>query len=98
MSTSHVNFNDGDFILTRKVREMVAAGRLFRDRLRELTAVGNTMIDGSDYSMLEAQFRCQAGAGQTLIGEMNSVLSKLDTDASVTNVLAAIDQLFAKLG
>ena len=98
MSTSHVNFNGADFILAGKVREMIAAGRLFRERLRELTAIGNTMIDGSDYTMLEQQFRCQTGAGEMLIGEMNSVLAKLDTNSSVTNVLAALDQLFAKLG
>lgn len=98
MSTSHVNFSDGDYLLTRKVWEMVNAGLRFRDLLRELTAIGNTMIDGADYTMLEAQFRCQAGAGSTLIGEMNSVLGKIDTDSSVTNVKTAIDQLLAKLG
>ena len=61
--------------------------------LKDEVAAMPGMVDGSDYTYLETQFGLPSGKGQSAKGELESVLGKLTTDASVTNVAAAIQQL-----
>ncbi len=50
------------------------------------------MIDGSDYTRLEAQLNLQAGQGVLLFGQVNSVVGNFRDSDSVTTINAAIDQ------
>lgn len=62
--------------------------------LGKLTA----MVDGANYSQLESQLGLQAGQGDELFNELNSVVGNFrDTDSTAT-VNAAIDQFVNWIG
>jgi hypothetical protein len=52
------------------------------------------MVDAGNYAHLEAQFGLTAGKGVTAKAELESMLAKLNTNDQVTNVNAAIQQVF----
>ena len=62
--------------------------------LKDEAACMPFMVDGNDYTYLEAQFGLTAGKGQTAKAELDSMLSRLTTNASVENVAASIQQVF----
>jgi len=71
-------------------------------RLQALQAVIVQMIDTTpnpdDFTLVDAAFCAQTGFGEAMKGELDSVLGKLTTDASVDHVLAARNQMAAKIG
>ena len=69
-----------------------------RDQLFRLFEIMQHCQDGSNFATLETQFGVPTGLGDELYNEMNSFVSKINTDASVANVLAAWNQISAKLG
>jgi hypothetical protein len=78
-----------------------SAVRQVRGGIAILVALQATMvqaIDVANYAALETAFGLQAGDGTRLKAELDSMLSKVTTDASVTFVKAAIDQMAAKIG
>ncbi len=68
-------------------------GRLARHRGQMIQ-----MIDGSDYTALESEYGVAAGKGDDLFNELDSLLSKVNTNDSVSNTKAAVDQMVAKAG
>jgi hypothetical protein len=95
------------------VAEVVSAARQLRDARDRLHRSRDVLInyrtgDGSnpaDYALLQVKCNVQAGgyadantATKALFDELDSCISKLISDASVTAVLTAVDQLCAKLG
>jgi hypothetical protein len=72
------------------LRQTVVHGAEFDERLHRLKDVMETMIDGSDYSRLEAEFGLAAGKGETVY----NLVSGAATDTSGAN----IHQLLIRLG
>jgi hypothetical protein len=79
--------------------------RRFRNQLletrnigRELLGKATAAVDGSNYTQLESQFGLETGKGAAFYGELNSLVGKLDNDASQTNVAAAIAQFINLIG
>lgn len=62
--------------------------------LNELKDAMPFMVDGADYSHLESEFGFQTGKGQLAKAEIDSLMAKLNTDAQVTAVNAAMKQVF----
>ena len=58
----------------------------------------DTAPNPDDYTAMETAFGLQAGAGAGVKAELDSLLAKFTTDASVTEVLAARNQIAAKFG
>jgi hypothetical protein len=58
----------------------------------------DTVPNPDDFSALETQFGFAAGLGDDAKAELDSLLSKFTTDASVSSVLAARNQAAAKFG
>lgn len=56
------------------------------------------MIDAGDYARLESEYGTDTGFGGELKNEVASLVAKLTTDASVSNVMAAINQAARKIG
>lgn len=99
MAYNHVySNNNDDYKYARMLAATVQQGAGFINGLRALSAEMTQMIDGADYTRIETLFKIQTGFGAAAIGEINSLLAKLDTDSSVTNVKAAYAQLLAKFG
>lgn len=73
------------------------------DRLRELHATFSLMIDGDGSSATHFTYLTDTLStsdntkAKALFDELSSALAKLTTDASVSNVNAATQQLFNKL-
>ena len=65
---------------------------------KELLGKATSMVSGSDYSQLEAQFGLPTGKGAAFYGELNSVVGKLESNTSQTNVAAAIEQFCNFIG
>lgn len=77
--------------LLRQLKDVVAKLAMHRDMMIH-------MHDGSDYSSLESEYGAPAGKGDDIFAELDSLLSKVNTDNSVDFVKAAIDQAVAKMG
>lgn len=99
--------------LAQPAAEILAAARAVRDARDRLKRARDVLIryrsgDGSSaahYSLLQTKCSVQAGgyadanaAAKALFDELDSCIYKLTTDASVSAVLTAVDQLCAKLG
>ena len=85
--------------------ELYDAIRQLRSSIRRLTDIQASMVqltdttpDPDDYSLLEEHFGLDAGLGDDAKAELDSLIGKLTTDASVTFVAAAIAQAAAKFG
>jgi hypothetical protein len=85
--------------------ELYDAIRQLRGAIRRLTDIQASMVqqidtapNPDDYSLLETHFGLDAGLGDDAKAELDSMLSKLTTDASVSFVAAAIAQACAKFG
>lgn len=102
MAMTHIQFNDqlqhGRYL--RRVLQMTEEGR---ETLIKTKDVMQTMIDGdgsdaAHFTEVTTRFGFTDNAtSKAAWDEINSALSKLTTDASVTNVQAALLQLFSKL-
>lgn len=57
------------------------------------------MVDGSDYTRLEAQLALSAGQGTILYAELNSVVGNFsDTAKTTAQVTASVDQFNGYIG
>ena len=93
MAFSHIAINRGSALggeLYSAINSLQAA----LAKLNELTSAMPAMVDGSDYTHLETQFGFDGGKGQTAKAELESMLAKLNTNDSVSNVNAAMAQVF----
>lgn len=63
-------------------------------KLNELKDSMPYMVDGSDYSHLETQFGLATGSGSLAKGEIDSLMAKLNTNNAVSDVNAALQQVF----
>ena len=63
-----------------------------------MTQAIDTTPDPDDYTLLETTFGLPAGQGAAAKAELDSVVSKITVDSSVTNVAAAITQAAAIFG
>ena len=65
-----------------------------RDRCDALNGIGQHQFDGSDYTVLEAQFGLTAGEGDDLLSLLANVHTILNTNTDVTgaNRLSFLDQ------
>lgn len=99
--------------IAQPLAEIVSAARAVRDARDRLLHVRDVLIryrtgDGSSashYAILQSKCSIQAGgyadantATKALFDELDSCISKLTTDASVSAVFTAANQLCAKLG
>lgn len=93
MAVSHIAIN----------KSASLGGRLYSaiDRLQsalselnELKDAMPGMVDNGDHSHLETQFGFDVGRGELAKGELESMLFKLNTNTSVTDVNAAMHQVF----
>lgn len=81
-----------------ELRSLIRQLKETREKLTTVRSQMVQMIDGSDYSALESEFGIVTTHGAGAFAEIDSCLAKLNTNSSVTDVLAAIDQLVAKMG
>lgn len=99
--------------IAQPIAEVVSAARALRDARDRLKHARDVLIryrsgDGSSaahYAILQSKCSFQAGgyadantATKAAFDEIDSAIGKLTTDASVSAVLTALDQLCAKLG
>jgi hypothetical protein len=71
-----------------RIRDIVDMLASRRSMLRDLKAALETMVDGSDYSMIEAELGLPAGKGQTVYNLVSGALSELDADTSFNQLLS----------
>lgn len=69
-----------------------------RDQLERVLAIMTTAQDGSNFTALETAFGLAPGNGTLVYAELSSMLAKITTDASVSNVMSAWNQAAAKFG
>jgi hypothetical protein len=81
-----------------ELRSLIRQLKEVRERLTTVRSQMVQTIDGSDYTAMESEYGIAAGKGDEAFAELDSCLAKLNSDASQTNILAAIDQLVAKMG
>lgn len=99
--------------LAQPIAEVLSAGRQIRDARNRLKNVRDVLTqfrsgDGSSaahYALLQSKCSFVAGgyadantATKAAYDELDSMISKLLTDASVSSVLTAVDQFCAKYG
>lgn len=99
--------------VAQPLAEIISAARALRDARDRLSHARSVLIryrsgDGSSashYALLQVKCSIAAGgyadantATKALFDELDSCISKLTSDASTSAVLAAVDQLCAKLG
>lgn len=101
MAATHISFNHG----TPHGALLHNALTGMENNLAQLVRVRDTMglmigsaNDGTDYDAMADKFGCATGAAaQAMWNELNSALYKLTTNASVSDVNAALLQVFNKL-
>lgn len=76
--------------LGSELRQAVNYGNAFDTQVARLKEIMETMIDGTDYSAVEANFGLQAGSGETVY----NLVTGAATDTGGTN----IHQLLIRLG
>ena len=76
--------------------------RQLQEGIAQLVAIQQTMVQmltpSNDTTVIDAAFCVNSGDGAQVKGELDSLLGKLTTDASVDHVLAARNQMAAKIG
>lgn len=73
-------------------------GRQFLAQLAAVRAVGVHCQDGATYTTLETVMGLPAGTGADVWFLLDSLYQKVTTDASVTGLASALDNLTARLG
>jgi hypothetical protein len=87
MPTTFIPINTGQR-LGQQLRTAVDQLQAARQALQKLKATMDTQINGSDYSMIEAQFGLQAGQGQTLYNLVAGGNTDLAGSVNVTELLS----------
>ena len=85
MATSWINTNTSKR-LGADLRQAVHALKECRSDFRELKAVMETMIDGSDYSLLETELGLATGQGQTAYNLVSGALTDME-DANINQTV-----------
>lgn len=109
MAANHIKFDDTTNLgrnLKRGLQMLLEAKQLLTDVLAvEVQMIDNGGAAVTDFDLMTAEGGYAAGdyatadhAAQASYNELASVLAKLNTDGSVTNVDAAIKQIAAKHG
>ena len=93
MAYQHISIQQGS-PLGGQLYNAISQLESSKAKLNELVNAMPYMVDGSDYSHLEVQFGFETGKGETAKAELESMLAKINTDDSVTNVNAAMLQVF----
>lgn len=97
MAVQHISINrsapHGDALYQGLVGLEAALTRL-KDEVGAMPFMVDMTPDPDDYSYLEAQFGFPTGKGATAKAELESMLGKLTTDASVSNVASSMQQVF----
>lgn len=102
MALTHINFNPSTSHGSMLRHALTRLEESFVD-LNELHATMSLMIDGdgtdaAHFTYMATRFGFDDGAGaKSAYDELSSVLFKLNTDSSVSDVNAAIKQVFNKL-
>jgi hypothetical protein len=103
MAVSHIAFND-QLPHGRQLRAALSKIEDGYESLNEVIAIMTRMIDGDGssaahftYMVTKMGFADTAGA-KAAFDELNSLAFKLNTNASVTDVNAALLQVFSKFG
>lgn len=73
-------------------------GRQFLAQLAAVRAVGAHCQDGANYATLETVMGIPAGTGADVWFLLDSLYQSLTTDAQVTGLKSALDNLTARLG
>lgn len=101
MAVGHIGFNPASSH-GGPLKDAITSFNDGLDQLNELFATMTQMKDGDgsqashfDYAVAKFGFTDNVAA-KAAYDELNSVLAKLNTDASVSNVNAAINQMIAK--
>ena len=103
MPVGHLKYSPTTSTHGKFVQSMLSSLKDGKRKLADLIGVLNLMIDGdgtqdTHYTYMRIALGCDTDAGARAIwDELNSANSKISTDASVTNVNAALEQLFNKL-
>jgi len=93
MAVQHIAINKSAALGSR----LYSAIDRLQSAIAELNELKNAMpymVDNGDHSHLEVQFGLNTGQGELAKGELESMLAKLNTNASVTDVNAAMQQVF----
>ncbi len=99
MAYNHIYSNqNNDYKYARLIGDTVVHGIEFLKGLRLMRDEMVQMKDGSDYTRIETLFKIESGKGQAALDETDALLGKIDSDASTSNVKAALAQWIAKLG
>jgi hypothetical protein len=61
------------------LRQFVHSLKECRSDLREIVAVGSTMIDGANYTLFETEFGLPTGTGQPVASALADCLTSLET-------------------
>lgn len=103
MATTHISFNDGTR-WGRQLRNVLDNLERGLDEGNDLLAVMTHMIDGdgsnaSHFDLVTTNFGFADNAhAKAAWDELNSMMFKLNTNSSVSDVNAALLQAFAKMG
>lgn len=85
MATTYIAITSGSR-LGQQVQSAAQQLQAAKEQITDLKAIMETMINASDYTMLEQQFGLQAGSGVTLY----NLIAGVNTDLSTFNVGALI--------
>ena len=97
MAFAHIRINPASprgGTLVNRLRTLQRTVRELQDDVLSM----DFMIDAGDHARLESEYGCDSTMGDELKNEVASLVAKLTTDASVTNVAAAINQAARKIG
>lgn len=97
MATTSIDYN-ASTPHGSQLRSLVEQLRQVRQNLNHVIGVMGTMIDGSDYSMLETKFGITTGQGDDAFNELLSFQGKINGDGQVEFVNAAWLQIERKFG
>ena len=85
MATTYISTNTSKR-LGADLRQAVHALKEVRSDFRELKAVMETMIDGTNYTLLETEFGLATGTGQTTYNLVSGSLTDME-DANINQTV-----------
>ena len=81
-----------------ELRNLIKQAKQVRDALVTQRDMMSHMNDGANWTALESEYGIAAGSGDDAFAELDSYLAKVNSDASISAVKTALDQLVAKMG
>ena len=97
MAFAHIRINTASPKGGSLVNRLRTLQRTVRELQDDVIAM-DYMIDNADYARLESEYGTDSTMGDELKNEVASLVAKLTTDASVTDVATAINQAARKIG